>query len=691
MISVRSIRASMQTLELQLRCQALPFVTEGLGSSRSSFVKAQNLVTTSCSNLVCNVTGPNLPILRPDDRSLAVRCRGPQRDPFLSPDIGNLRKDLSIGAGAGSIPIRNGLSRSFSQGRVLSGSPRADATPSQGDKPAANYQFFATCLPGLEFLVAAELMSPVIGATLVTPGKAGVAFQGPLVTGYRANLWLRCAVRVLVQLASADLNPRIAAGDSVYAFIRDSVRWDDLVDPREDHSSQSALFLPRVSPLGEATASRGQGRGAGAPGGGGRKAATISVDSRVWDCSNVSNSALVSTRVKDAVCDAVRDAYGGLKPAPPPRREEGGADLPLFVSLYRDRATLYRDMSGGSLHKRGWRDVMHRASLNESVAAGVLSLTGWNSQLAAGLAAAADLANPAELGGQAHAAGSGGRGGDAVPASSSSSSSAWAAGAPRGGSRGSGAGASERLREGRQGGARRERGSHDDDSAWDTPRAHGRQMLAELQVATLGSERARVLLDPMCGSGTLLIEGALMAMNRAPGMFRQAWPFQRWHDYDAAAWESCVQAAQALELSASDVLDQGVTIMGNDIHPGALGLCERDAAAAGVRELLDLSCSHIRGYKPPSKPSLVVVNPPWGTRLGDTSGEEGQWLTDTWQSLGIFLKAECRDAEVYALSGNAEVTKEMRMRASKRWPVSVGGIDCRILRYSVLPAKKIVH
>lgn len=156
----------------------------------------------------------------------------------------------------------------------------------------------------------------------------------------------------------------------------------------------------------------------------------FAVQSRVWNCTDISNSNFASIRAKDAICDAVRDACDGHRPEPP---EEGGslADVPLFLSLYRDKAVLYRDLSGVSLHKRGYRDIMHKASLNEGIAAAVLTIAGWN---------------------------------QAIPG------------------------------------------------------------FGDANKNSVGTER--VLLDPMCGSGTFLIEAALMASQVAPGLMRRQWPFQ---------------------------------------------------------------------------------------------------------------------------------------------------------------------
>lgn len=263
--------------------------------------------------------------------------------------------------------------------------------------PPGQFHFYATCHPGLEAVVAAELAGRSIGAANIHPGKAGVSFTGDLSVGYRANMWLRSAIRVLQLLGETLLDGRRPAGEEVYAAFREGGAWQRLLAPGQ----------------------------------------TFSVESRVWSCSNLTSSQLLSVRAKDAVCDAIRDARG-TKPAPP---EPGRvADLPLYCTAYHDRLSIYRDMSGASLHRRGYRQAMHRASLNEAAAAGILQLAGWHQAC-------------------------------------------------------------------RQEGA--------------------------------------VLADPMCGSGTFLIEAALMATDVAPGSFRRWWPFTQWPDYDRDAWRQVVEAAAA--------------------------------------------------------------------------------------------------------------------------------------------------
>lgn len=90
--------------------------------------------------------------------------------------------------------------------------------------------------------------------------------------------------------------------------------------------------------------------------------------------------------------------------------------------------------------------------------------------------------------------------------------------------------------------------------------------------------------------------------------------YQTWHDFDQAAWKRCRDTAVAAQVSSL----RGVKLLGNDIHEGALSLCKRDAQTAGVLHLLDLSCNDCRDYQPSAVPSLVVTNPPWGSRLTDS-------------------------------------------------------------------------
>ncbi|KAL2636427.1 hypothetical protein R1flu_007906 [Riccia fluitans] len=423
-------------------------------------------------------------------------------------------------------------------------------------------KFFATCAPGLEEIVAAELCSSAIGAGSVQIGSAGVSFCGTKRTGILANLWLRSGIRVLIELASAPLTGRRRA-DPVYEFVRSAADWPTLLVDNDFGTTPSRVLKFR----------------------------TFSVNSRVYDCEGISNSLFASVRAKDAICDALKDACGGRRPDPP-KDGVASADMPLFLSLYRNRGVLYRDMTGVSLHKRGYRDIKHRAGLNEAIAAGLLTVAGWNTHIPG-----FGLANR-------NAGGS-----------------------------------------------------------------------------------SKVLLDPMCGSGTFLIEAALMALNSAPGLMRTQWPFETWHDFDPSVLKACREEAIAAEV----IPPKHLKLVGNDIHEGALSLCEKDARAANVLHMLDLSCKDCKEFVPRLKPSLVVVNPPWGARLEGKRGSDYESLLTTWRNLGKFLKSRCSDADVYVLSGNPGVTQALHMKADKKWAFTVGGVDCRVMHYHVLPPKAMTN
>ena len=184
--------------------------------------------------------------------------------------------------------------------------------PRRASSSTALGDYYATCHPGLEDVVAKELESELIGASDVRVGASGVSFRGDARVGYRANVWLRCAIRVLCELDRGYIDPNVPGGAAIYDFVRDAAPWHEVI-PADD-------------------------------------GLTFSVESRVRSCTDVTSTRLASTRAKDAICDALVDV-NGWRP-PPPQFGHSSADVPLYLSLFRDEAKLYRDMSGESLHRR---------------------------------------------------------------------------------------------------------------------------------------------------------------------------------------------------------------------------------------------------------------------------------------------------------------------------------------------------
>lgn len=375
----------------------------------------------------------------------------------------------------------------------------------------ASIPYFVTCAHGLEEAVAAELREETIGAQAVSTGSSGVHFKGDLATGYRANLWLRSGVRVLAEFARQEAR----GPEELYAWAR-TLDWGSCL----------------------------------------RRGQTFSVDARVWD-SELTHSKYAALRIKDALCDVFREKTGER-----PCVDVDGADLPLFLYLYRDEAILYRDLSGTTLHKRGYRAAMHVSPLNESLAAGILRLAGWEGQGA--------------------------------------------------------------------------------------------------------------FCDPMCGSGVFAIEAALLALRRAPGLLRKAFPFERWPDFEKALWKEAKGQAYARAR-----YELPFPILANDHHEGALALARRDAEAAGVGEFIRFSHAGVAEYAPPERPRVVAVNPPWGGRLKPAD------LNLTWRQLGGFLTRACMGADAWVLSGAEEAERCLGLVPSGSLPLAIGKAECRLLHYQL--------
>lgn len=188
-------------------------------------------------------------------------------------------------------------------------------------------------------------------------------------------------------------------------------------------------------------------------------------------------------------------------------------------------------------------------------------------------------------------------------------------------------------------------------------------------------DRQTPLCDPMCGSGTFLVEAAWLASDRAPGLGR-SFAFERWRDVDLEAWRAVYDDAEA---RAEQGLVNMPQLCGNDRHPGALSIARKAIAAAGLGDYIDLQQGDARDYSPPFRPELVVTNPPWGDRLQD----DPEHIAASWRALGTFLHQECSNASAYVLSGDPQLTRELRLRSSHKHPLRNGPVDCRWLRYEI--------
>jgi putative N6-adenine-specific DNA methylase len=201
-----------------------------------------------------------------------------------------------------------------------------------------------------------------------------------------------------------------------------------------------------------------------------------------------------------------------------------------------------------------------------------------------------------------------------------------------------------------------------------------KENLAAGLIALTGWDGRVPLADPLCGSGTLLIEAACLALGKAPGLGR-SFALERWPDFDRQLWQQERDAAAALALPPESPL---APIVGMEQDAGVLEQARHNAEAAGVAGALDLRQGDCRDFMPPPGPGVLVCNPPYGERLGHAEA-----LEPLYADLGRMVKERCGGWSLWLLSGNPELTGALKMKASRRIPISNGGIDCRWLHYEV--------
>lgn len=185
-------------------------------------------------------------------------------------------------------------------------------------------------------------------------------------------------------------------------------------------------------------------------------------------------------------------------------------------------------------------------------------------------------------------------------------------------------------------------------------------------------DRASALADPMCGSGTIPIEAAMIAAKRAPGLLRARFPFEAWPDHDPAAWERAREEARAQALASLPF-----AIHASDRHEGALDLARRSARTAGVEALIRFSVSDVGAFAADPPPGTFIINPPYGDRL-DAEAD----LPAVYRRIGAMLR-RYPGAKAWVLSGNASLTRFLGLKASKELTLWNGAIECRLLRYEI--------
>ena len=392
---------------------------------------------------------------------------------------------------------------------------------------AAQFNFLASAPRGFADLLARELSS--CGAQGVRERTLQVAFSGPLECAYRACLWSRIANRVYLELACFEAH-----------------------DAREFHAAVAALdWTAQLAP-----------------------GATLACDFSGRHPS-ITHTQFGALKLKDGIVDALRAATGSR-----PDVSRTRPDVRVHAHAHGTHITLSIDLSGESLHRRGYRAAAGEAPLKENVAAGILLRAGWQ-----------ELA-------------------------------------------GVGSGRS--------------------------------------------AEAAAQFLDPLCGSGTLCIEAALIAADHAPGLTREYFGFLNWRGHDAALWARLCTEAHG-RARAGDT--GSVTLLGRDQDERAIEQARANAGRAGIAALVHFERGPLAEARPPGAhgAGLVCTNPPYGERLADRARAES-----VHRELGALLREHFQGWSAAILT-TAELGLELGLRAHRTHTVWNGPIECRLLRIQVAP------
>ena len=189
-----------------------------------------------------------------------------------------------------------------------------------------------------------------------------------------------------------------------------------------------------------------------------------------------------------------------------------------------------------------------------------------------------------------------------------------------------------------------------------------------------GWDGSSPLVDPLCGSGTFLIEAASLLMRIPPGLNR-SFILENWLDFDFNLWE-------AEKLIAQKKIDlnilSSIKIIGCEQDPEIAKQARRNITSAGLSQVITIENSHFQHISFPQDIGTIVCNPPYGKRIG-----YDQDLEALYRELGEFLKRNASSWNLWILSGNPTLTRYLKMRANKKFPLSNGGIDCRWLNYLI--------
>lgn len=369
---------------------------------------------------------------------------------------------------------------------------------------------------GMEEILAAELLK--LGARNIEQRNRAVSFTGDKGFMYKANLCLRTALRILKPITHFEVSDE----NDFYEKIQ-KINWEKYLEPQE----------------------------------------TLAVDTAL-NTDLFNHSQYISQKTKDAIVDKYREKYGVR-----PDVDLDNPTLRINIHIFQTTCTVSLDSSGDALYKRGYRENINLAPLNEVLAAAMVILSGWN--------------------------------------------------------------------------------------------------------------KHSVLVDPMCGSGTILIEAAMYANNIPPGCFREQFGFEKWKDFDADLWQVIYDAA----IDKIDSLNP--EIRGCDISPNIIKKAKKNIKTAKVDDVVSVQHCSFQDFEPPAAKGVVIFNPPYGERMVKDNIEE------LYKEIGSTMKKKYSGYDVWIISSNIEAIHAIGLRPSRKITLFNGALECKFLKYEMYQGTKKIH
>ena len=204
------------------------------------------------------------------------------------------------------------------------------------------------------------------------------------------------------------------------------------------------------------------------------------------------------------------------------------------------------------------------------------------------------------------------------------------------------------------------------------------ETLAAAVVLSTGWTGSGNFINPMCGSGTLAIEAALMGLGRAPGLLRNNYGFMHLKGFDESPWKVLRKKVRA---EAKDRLDG--RMIATDISQQAVEAAKKNAMTAGVERFVEFGVCDFSETPVPDRGGVVVLNPEYGDRMGEIEA-----LGRTYRGIGDFLKKKCQGYRGYVFTGNLDLAKKVGLRTKRKILFYNGPIECRLLEYDLYEGSK---